>query len=91
MAFLDLNKVILKPAGKSLRTISVLNPLTIHKKGKRAKAIFCLALVCLLWGTTWIASKEGVRYMPPLQLAGIRQTLGGLIYLIYFILMLAFF
>ena len=85
MAFLDLNKVILKPAGKSLRTISVLNPLTIHKKGTRAKAIFCLALVCLLWGTTWIASKEGVRYMPPLQLAGIRQTLGGLIYVIYFI------
>ena len=85
MAFLDLNKVILKPAGKSLKTMSAFNPLTIHKKGSRAKAIFCLALVCLLWGTTWIGSKEGVRYMPPLQLAGIRQTLGGLFYVLYFV------
>lgn len=65
--------------------MSAFNPLTIHKKGTRAKAIFCLALVCLLWGTTWIASKEGVRYMPPLQMAGIRQLLGGLCYVLFFI------
>lgn len=85
MAFFDINKVIIKPAGKSLKTISVLNPLTIYKKGKRAKAIFCLALVCLLWGTTWIASKEGVRHMPPLQMAGIRQLLGGACYVFFFV------
>ena len=85
MAIFDFNKVIIKPAGKSLRTISVYNPLTIHKKGTRVKAIFCLAMVCIFWGTTWIASKEGVRYMPPLQLAGIRQFLGGLCYVLFFI------
>ena len=32
MAIFDFNKIIIKPAGKSLRTISVYNPLTIHKK-----------------------------------------------------------
>lgn len=84
MSFFDVNKTIIKPAGKSLRTMSVLNPLTIHKKGVRAKAIFCLTLVCLLWGTTWIASKEGVRHMPPLQMAGMRQLLGGICYVLFF-------
>ncbi|MGZ5222188.1 MAG: DMT family transporter [Chitinophagaceae bacterium] len=63
----------------------MLNPLTIHKKGTRAKAIFALALVCFLWGTTWIASKEGVRNMPPLQMAGIRQFIGGLCYVLFFV------
>lgn len=85
MSFFDINKIIISPAGKSLKKISAFNPLTIHKKGTRAKAIFSLALVCLLWGTTWIASKEGVRYMPPLQMAGIRQFLGGLCYVLFFV------
>jgi len=85
MSFFDINKIIITPVGKSLKKISALNPITIHKKGTRAKAIFSLALVCLLWGTTWIASKEGVRYMPPLQMAGIRQLLGGLCYVLFFI------
>jgi drug/metabolite transporter (DMT)-like permease len=86
MAFFDVNKIIIRPAGRRLKTMSVFNPLTIRKKGTRAKAIFCLTLVCLLWGTTWIASKEGVRHMPPLQLAGIRQVLGGLCYVLFFAL-----
>ena len=85
MSFFDINKIIIKPAGKSLKTMSAFNPLTIHKKGVRAKAIFCLALVCFLWGTTWIASKEAVRHMPPLQMAGLRQLLGGLCYVLFFV------
>ncbi len=48
------------------------------------KALIALSLVCFFWGTTWIASKEGVRHMPPLQLIGIRQLLGGLCYVLYF-------
>ncbi len=44
-----------------------------------------LALVSLLWGTTWLASKKGVQYMPGLELAGIRQLIGGLCYVIYFL------
>ncbi len=84
MAIFDFNRIIIRPASRSLKTISVYNPLTIHKKGTRVKAIFCLAMVCFFWGTTWIASKEGVRYMPPLQMAGIRQLLGGLCYVLFF-------
>ncbi len=77
-----------KPLSKSreaIKKISAFNPLTIHKKGTRAKAIFALAMVCLLWGTTWLASKEGVRNMPPLQMAGIRQIIGGLCYVLFFV------
>jgi drug/metabolite transporter (DMT)-like permease len=85
MSFFNLHRVIIRPAGKSLKRMSVLNPLTLHKKGTRTKAFFALALVCFLWGTTWIASKEGVRHMPPLQMAGLRQLLGGLCYVLFFL------
>jgi len=51
----------------------------------RAKALVALALVCFFWGTTWIATKEGIQHMPALQLAGIRQSLGGIVYVIYFL------
>src|SRR5690606_24124350 len=64
---------------------TVFNPFTIHKKGSKAKALFALALVCLFWGTTWVASKIGVRYMPALQLAGIRQFIGGSFFVVYFL------
>jgi drug/metabolite transporter (DMT)-like permease len=47
--------------------------------------ILALSCVCLFWGTTWIASKQGVRYMPPLQLAGIRQFIGGVLYVSFFL------
>lgn len=47
--------------------------------------IIALCWVSFFWGTTWIASKEGVKHMPALQLAGIRQFLGGLLYVAYFL------
>lgn len=47
--------------------------------------ILALCFVCFFWGTTWIASKEGVKYMPPLQLAGIRQFIGGSLYVCFFL------
>jgi drug/metabolite transporter (DMT)-like permease len=47
--------------------------------------ILALCWVSFFWGTTWIASKEGVKYMPGLQLAGIRQFIGGFIYVSYFL------
>src|SRR5215470_13005046 len=71
MALIDINKTLTQ-TGDSFKQLSVLNPLTIRKKGTRAKAVFALSLVCFLWGTTWLASKQGVRHMPALQLAGIR-------------------
>lgn len=48
--------------------------------------ILALCWVSFFWGTTWIASKEGVKYMPALQLAAIRQFLGAILYLSYFII-----
>lgn len=71
----------------AFRYISYLNPLTIRKKGRRAKAYFALAIVCFFWGTTWLASKEAVRHVPyGLQIAGIRQLLGGSCYVIFFLI-----
>jgi drug/metabolite transporter (DMT)-like permease len=56
----------------------------MRNRGTKSKALIALGLVCFFWGTTWIASKQGVKHMPALQLAGIRQFLGGLAYLLYF-------
>jgi drug/metabolite transporter (DMT)-like permease len=70
---------------RSLKRLSVFNPFTIHKKGKGTKATFALAWVCFFWGTTWLASKEGVKHMPAIQLAGIRQFIGGSLYVIFFL------
>jgi drug/metabolite transporter (DMT)-like permease len=81
----DIFKSLTQTTTLSFRQLKALNPLTIHKKGTRTKALFALAMVCFFWGTTWIASKEGVKHMPPLQLAGIRQLLGGLCYVVFFI------
>ncbi|HEY4616834.1 MAG TPA: EamA family transporter [Flavobacterium sp.] len=47
--------------------------------------VVALCFVCFFWGTTWIASKEGVRHMPALQLAGIRQFIGGSLYVAFFL------
>src|SRR5215510_7989401 len=85
MNLFDFHKTILQSSTDTLKKLSVFNPLTIHKKGARFKALFALALVCFFWGTTWIASREGVKHMPAFQLAGIRQFLGGSVYVIFFI------
>lgn len=83
MAKSGFNKTI-TTATDTVKSLSALNPLTIRQKGTRAKAIFALSVVSVLWGTTWLASKQGVKHMPALEMAGIRQMIGGSIYLIYF-------
>src|SRR6186997_2742436 len=85
MPLFDFNKT-LSQSTDALKSLSALNPLTIHRKGTRAKAIFALSLVCILWGTTWLASKQGVKYIPDaIQMAGIRQLLGGICYVGFFL------
>lgn len=69
----------------NIKLLRAFNPFSIHKKGTKAKAIFALAVVSVLWGTTWIASKEGVSHMPALQMAGIRQIIAGVLYVSFFI------
>lgn len=85
MNIFDFHKTILNTSADYFKKLSVFNPLTIRKKGTRAKALFALALVCILWGTTWIASKEGVKHMPALQLASIRQLIAGTLYVGFFL------
>lgn len=85
MNIFDFHKTILNTSADYLKKLAVFNPLTIRKKGTRAKALFALALVCFLWGTTWIASKEGVKHMPALQLASIRQLIAGMFYVGFFL------
>jgi drug/metabolite transporter (DMT)-like permease len=58
----------------------------LSSKTTHQKALLALSWVCFFWGTTWLASKEGVKHMPALQLCAIRQFLGGSLYLIYFII-----
>jgi drug/metabolite transporter (DMT)-like permease len=57
------------------------------KQQKNAIGLPILALIWIsfFWGTTWIASKEGVKHMPPMQLVALRQLFGGLCYLLYFL------
>ena len=52
----------------------------------KTKALFALGWVSIIWGTTWLASKEGVKTMPAIQLAGIRQVIAGVLYLTFFII-----
>jgi drug/metabolite transporter (DMT)-like permease len=85
MPLFDFNKT-LSQSTDALKSLLALNPLTIRKKGTRAKAIFALIVVCILWGTTWLASKQGVKFIPDaIQMAGIRQLLGGLCYVGFFL------
>lgn len=47
--------------------------------------MLALLWISFFWGTTWLASKEGVKHMPALQLAAIRQFLGAVCYISFFL------
>jgi drug/metabolite transporter (DMT)-like permease len=89
MARFDFNRLLLQTPAETIRKLAEFNPFMLHKKGTRTKAIFALAAVCVLWGTTWVASKEGVRHIPALQLAGLRQLSAGILYVTYFLIIRA--
>jgi drug/metabolite transporter (DMT)-like permease len=46
----------------------------------KQKAYIALSITSIFWGTTWVAMKFGIKQMPPLQLAGIRQFLAGCLF-----------
>ena len=54
----------------------------IHSK---RKAYFALFVVCIVWGVSWVGTKEAVREMPPIQMVGIRQIIAGLAYVLFFV------
>ena len=45
-----------------------------------------LSITCVVWGTTWVASKIGIAHMPALQMASIRQFFGGICFVLFFML-----
>ena len=45
-----------------------------------------LGITSIVWGTTWVASKIGVAEIPALQMASIRQFLGGICFVLFFML-----
>lgn len=50
----------------------------------KAGGYLALTTTCILWGTTWVASKIGIAHMPALQMAYIRQLLAGICFLLFF-------
>ncbi|MEQ1553107.1 MAG: EamA family transporter [Ferruginibacter sp.] len=51
----------------------------------KAKGYFALFITSIVWGTTWVASKIGVSEIPALQMAYIRQFIGGTIFISFFV------
>lgn len=47
---------------------------------------FALSITCIVWGTTWVASKIGVGEMPALQMAYLRQFVAGICLVGYFMI-----
>lgn len=66
------------------RVRNAIEPVYLRNQSDRTKAILAVGIVCFFWGTTWLASKKGVQYMPALQLSGLRQLIAGTLYLIFF-------
>jgi drug/metabolite transporter (DMT)-like permease len=53
----------------------------LHNRVSPLKVTLALALVYLAWGTTYLATQEGVKRVPPCLFGGCRLTLAGLIVL----------
>ncbi len=55
-------------------------------KKSNTNAYMALVVVSIFWGTTYLASRIGVRHMHGLMLAGIRQTIAGMLLTSFFLL-----
>jgi drug/metabolite transporter (DMT)-like permease len=53
----------------------------MSKYAPKTLAYLALAVICVVWGTTYTAIKLGVRDFPPFLMVGIRQTAAGLLLL----------
>jgi drug/metabolite transporter (DMT)-like permease len=54
-----------------------------HPRPPAWAVLLAFAVLCLSWGTTFLAIREGVKYLPPALFGGTRVTLGGLVLLLY--------
>lgn len=62
--------------------MAITNKLPSGKTG----GYLALVVTSLAWGTTWVASKIGITQMPALEMAYIRQFLGGSIFVTFYLL-----
>lgn len=54
------------------------SPAELPRPSRRTAALV-LALLCLLWGSTWLVIKFGLRDLPPFTSAAVRFALAGLV------------
>lgn len=52
---------------------------------ERSKALLALGTISFVWGTTFMASRIGVRFIPGLFLSGLRQLIAGGLLVIFYI------
>jgi drug/metabolite transporter (DMT)-like permease len=52
----------------------------------KGRGYVALVATCLVWGTTWVASKIGVMQIPALQMAYLRQFIAGICFVSFFTL-----
>lgn len=52
---------------------------------ERSKALLALGTISFVWGTTFMASRIGVRFIPGLYLSGLRQLIAGGILVIFYL------
>lgn len=45
----------------------------------QARILLALTVICLIWGSTWLAIRINVQVMPPLRAAGLRFIVAGLL------------
>lgn len=45
----------------------------------QSKAWIALIFICIAWGTTYLGIKVGLQALPPFLMAGVRQTIAGII------------
>jgi drug/metabolite transporter (DMT)-like permease len=57
----------------------------MNTKNPLFKAYLALAIVCFFWGTTYLAIRIGVQFVPGFMMAGIRNIIAGLITCSYFV------
>lgn len=51
-------------------------------KESRALAYLCFAIVCVVWGTTYLAIRIAIETIPPFLLTGLRYTTAGVVMLV---------
>ena len=58
----------------------------MNNSNNRTGGYIALCVTSIVWGTTWVTSKIAVSQMPAFQMAAIRQFLGGVSFLLFFLL-----